>query len=161
MAVPVPFRWHGELILEPFGYFCVRLYWRLRFSGEQCWWVCVAERVVAHPRGFEANLGSEVVLWIDVQPDELGHDEVDVAHIHLPVPLCSSDQYFLRPPPSLINWWPSWLIGYDHVLGARQKHPLEWVRGLGESSVVLFLRHGRAHVHDPRTNCWPDCSVRH
>ena len=78
-----------------------------------------------------------------------------------------TEQYFLRPPPSLINWRPSWLItltyfwtGDDHVRGARQKHQLVWVRGLGESRVVLFLRHGRAHVHDARTNCWPDSSVR-
>ena len=49
-----------------------------------------------------------------------------------------TEQYFLRPPPSLINWRPSWLItltyfwtGDDHVRGARQKHQLVWVRGLG------------------------------
>ena len=62
----------------------------------------------AHSRGIEAYLGSEVVL-VDERPAELGHYGFDAAHIHGYSPLFSSafadtDQYFLRPPPTLINW---------------------------------------------------------
>ena len=52
-----------------------------------------------------------------------------------------TEQYFLRLPPSPINWWPSWLItlkyfwtGDKHGLGAR---PRLLVRGQRRVSVVL------------------------
>ena len=52
----------------------------------------MAERFATHPRGFEANLGSEVVLWVDERPTEFGHHGFAIAHIHdlvsLPVPQC-------------------------------------------------------------------------
>ena len=59
--------------------------------------------VFARLRWLGEDLGSEAVSWIDERSIELGHHWFDVAHGHyhpsLPI-----------PPPTLTNWFPSWLI---------------------------------------------------
>ena len=87
---------------------------RVWLPGEHCRGVRVAERIVAHFRGIEVHLGSEVVFWVDERPAEFGHHGFDVAHIldHSPLaaPLADTEQYLLFPSPTLINRWSSWLI---------------------------------------------------
>ena len=76
-----------------YGYFYVRLYWTgIGLQANIVEEYVLLSAFVAHLRGFEANVGSEVVFWVDERPAELGHHGLDVAQIHdhspLPVPLC-------------------------------------------------------------------------
>ena len=98
-----------------YGYFYVRLYW----TGF----------------GFQANIVEEYVLlsallhifvglkrtWDQKLSSGLMSGQLNLAitglmlltfmTIHLfQFRFAETEQYFLRPPPTLINWWPSWLI---------------------------------------------------
>ena len=98
-----------------YGYFYDRLYW----TGF----------------GFQANIVEEYVLlgallhifvglkrtWDQKLSSGLMSGQLDLAitglmfltfmTIHLfQFRFADTEQYFLRPPPTLINWWPSWLI---------------------------------------------------
>ena len=52
------------------------------------------------------GLGSGAVSWIDERSIELGHHWFDVAHGHY----ADTEPCTLRSPPTLINWYSSWLI---------------------------------------------------
>ena len=75
--------------------------------------------MTAHLRWFEEDLGSEVVFWIDERSVEFGHHWFDVAHAHdihfFQFRLADTEQKFLRPPPTFINWHPSWLITFTSL----------------------------------------------
>ena len=67
----------------------------------RCWKrrVRAAERSVAHLGRFQANLESEVpvasLMWLTCMISHLFHFR-----------FTDADQYSLRPPPTVINWWP-------------------------------------------------------
>ena len=55
----------------------------------------------AHLCWFEANVGPEAVFGT-------------ITHL-FQFSLADTEQYFVRHPPTLINWWPSWRISFDAV----------------------------------------------
>ena len=134
VVVPVPFRWHGELILEASGYvFYVRLYWRGFGFQANSVDECVLLRVLLHilvglKQTWDQKLSSGL-MCSQMNLAMTGSMLLKFMTTHLfQFRFADTEQYFLRPPPSLINWRLSWLItltyfwtGDDHVRGARQK----------------------------------------
>eukprot|EP00450_Noctiluca_scintillans_P029453 CAMPEP_0194549464 /NCGR_PEP_ID=MMETSP0253-20130528/95220_1 /TAXON_ID=2966 /ORGANISM="Noctiluca scintillans" /LENGTH=399 /DNA_ID=CAMNT_0039396893 /DNA_START=22 /DNA_END=1219 /DNA_ORIENTATION=- len=118
-----------------YGYFYVRLYW----TGF----------------GFQANIVEEYVLlsallhifvglkrtWDQKLSSGLMSGQLNLAitglmlltfmTIHLfQFRFADTEQYFLRPPPTLINWWPSWLISLTFFWTNDSTVPLVPVRDI-------------------------------
>ena len=83
----------------------------LGWAKLHCRGVCVAERFVAHLCGLEAKLGIRSCLRLI--NDQLNLTITGLKLLTLMIiqvfefRLADTEQYFLRPPPTLINWWPS------------------------------------------------------
>ena len=115
------------------GCFYVRLFWT-SFGFQANMVECLVECVIAHLLWFEEDLGSEIVFWIDERSIELaiaGLMFLTFMTIHLfQFRFADTEQYFLRPPPTLINWHPSWLITLT-IFWTDNKHvPLVPVRDI-------------------------------
>ena len=95
-ALAVRPRWPGTAFLH------MRLVLdRIRSPSKHRRRVRVVERYFAHLCWFEANVGPEAVVGT-------------ITHL-FQFSLADTEQCFLRPPPTLINWCPSWWFTFDAV----------------------------------------------
>ena len=87
--------------------------------------MCAVVCVTAHLRGFEEDLGSEVVFWIDERSIEFGHHWLDAPHVHdhspLPIPASTMSTSCRRSPISALL--VSRTAGMSGVLGWANSFP--------------------------------------
>ena len=106
--------------LNGYGFLYMRLCWTgFGLQANIVEEYVVVERFTAHLCWFEANVGPEAVFGTDVRTTECGHPDLMLL-THMTIHLfqfrfADTEQYFLRPPPTLISWWPSWWITFDAV----------------------------------------------
>ena len=91
---------------------------RIRSPGKYRRRVRVVERFIAHLCWFEGNVGPEAVFGTDKRTTVAITDLMllTLMTTHLfQFSFADTEQYFLRLPPTLINWWPSWWSTFDAV----------------------------------------------
>ena len=96
------------MFLEPDDLVPVCLFWTVLLSA-------LLHTVVRLKRTWDQKLSSGLTS---------GHLDVAITDLmlltHMTIHLfqfsfADTEQYSLRPPPTLINWWPSWWITFDAV----------------------------------------------
>ena len=110
-----------ELCTFPLPTVSTALVMRSRWTGTAFLYMRLVLDRIRSPgkyRRFEANVGPEAVFgtdkWTIVAITDLMLLTRMIIHL-FQFSFADTEQYFLRPPPTLINWWPSWWSTFDAV----------------------------------------------
>ena len=73
------------------------------------------------------------------------------------------EEFFCGLPPTLVNWWPSWVINLLYLWSSEENVP-RFVRGIFPNEYVSFkvfcgVRLGGRHPHGFRSSRWENRAV--